>query len=359
MKILGIETSCDETAVAIVDDKKNILSNVINSQIKLHEQYGGVVPEVAARAHIDVLDKIILSALKEANLEFDDIDAIAATAGPGLIGGLIVGLMTGKTLASALKKPFIAVNHLEAHTLTARLTNNVEFPYLTLLVSGGHCQILFAKNVGEYKRIGQTIDDALGEAFDKVAQMLGLVYPGGPQVEKMALLGDENKFKFPRPLVDSDFEKKHIYDFSFSGLKSAVRRQIENITGSDFSHFESHKKLSMQDKYDICASFQKTVCQILINRLENVFAHYDFGDVAKKPNKIILAGGVAANKYIFEKLDFWAKNKSLEIIAPPIKMCTDNAAMIAWVGVEKMKLGLFDELNFKPRASWSLEELKT
>ncbi len=362
MKILGIETSCDETAVAIVDDQKNILAQVINSQIKLHEQYGGVVPELAARSHIEVLDSLIAEVLQKSNLQLSDLDAIAATAGPGLIGGVIVGLITGKTLASVLQKPFIAVNHLEAHALTARLTQDVEFPYLLLLLSGGHCQILLAQGVGQYTKLGETIDDALGEAFDKVAQMLGLPYPGGPAVEKLALLGDENKFKFPQPLIDSDFEKKHLFDFSFSGLKTAVRRQIEKLSGADFSHATSHAKLSEQEKTDICASFQKTVVAIILNRLENIF-YYNMARVARNTSehapkasvdKIVICGGVAANRYIFSKLSDWAQKNSLQIIAPPLALCTDNAAMIAWAGIEKMKLGLTDNLDFKPRARWEI-----
>lgn len=354
MKILGIETSCDETAVAIVDDKKNILSNVINSQIKLHQEFGGVIPELAARSHAEILDKLIKQALKEANLELSDIDAIAATAGPGLIGGVMVGLMTAKTLASITKKPFIAINHLEAHALTARLAGDVNFPFLVLLLSGGHCQILHAKDLGEYEKIGATIDDALGECFDKVAQMLGLEYPGGPRVEKLALDGDETKFKFPKPLIDSDKQKKHLYDFSFSGLKTAIRRQIEKIAGEEFSHFTTHKKLTNQNKADICASFQRVVCDIILDRLENVFAHKDIAT-----SNIVICGGVAANRYIFTKISDWAKTHSSQIITPPLNLCTDNAAMIAWAGIEKFKLGIQDELNFKARAKWNLDELKS
>ena len=371
MKILGIETSCDETAVAIVDDQKNILAQVINSQIKLHEQYGGVVPELAARSHIEVLDSLIAEVLREANLKLSDLDAIAATSGPGLIGGVIVGLTTGKTLASILQKPFIAVNHLEAHALTARLVQDLEFPYLLLLLSGGHCQILLSQGVGRYQKLGETIDDALGEAFDKVAQMLGMPYPGGPAVEKLALSGDENKFKFPLPLIDSDTEKKHLFDFSFSGLKTAVRRQIEKLSGAEFSHGNSHTKLSQQEKADICASFQKTVVTIILNRLENIF-YYNLAQVSdmardgsskgsaasrKSVDKIIICGGVAANRYIFSRLSDWAHTNSMQIIAPPLALCTDNAAMIAWVGIEKLQLGLTDNLNFKPRARWELTEL--
>ena len=348
--ILGIETSCDETAVAIVDDKKNILSNVLNSQIDLHKKYGGVVPELAARGHIEILDDLILQAIQKANLKFEDIDAFAATSGPGLIGGVIVGMMAAKTLASIYKKPFIAVNHLEAHALTARLTSNLEFPYLLLLLSGGHCQILVAKNLGDYQKLGETMDDALGEAFDKVALMLDLPYPGGPSVENLALMGNEDRFKFSRPLIDTK-NNEHLFDFSFAGLKTAVRRQIEKLTGEEFSHLTSPKKINFQDKADICASFQKTVVAVLINRLENIFLyHQNLSNI----QNLVIAGGVAANRYIFNHLKNWAQNYSLQIITPPLNLCTDNAAMIAWVGVEKYKLKLFNDLNFKPKARWEL-----
>lgn len=347
MKILGIETSCDETAVAILDDEKNILSHVLNSQIAIHQKYGGVVPEVAARGHVEILDVLILQALSEAKLQFKDIDAFAATAGPGLIGGVIVGLMAAKTLASVYKKPLIAVNHLEGHALTARLTADIKFPYLLLLLSGGHCQILLARAVGDYQKLGETIDDALGEAFDKVAQMLGLPYPGGPAVEKLAILGNENRFKFSRPLIDNG-NKEHLCDFSFSGLKTAVRREIEKLTQAEFSHFTTSQKINDQDKLDICASFQRVVCEIILNRLENVLR----GDLEVK--NLVIAGGVAANRYIFSKLENWASKRELKVIAPPINLCTDNAVMIAWAGIERFKLGITDDLNFKPKARWPL-----
>jgi N6-L-threonylcarbamoyladenine synthase len=347
MKILGIETSCDETAVAIVDGEKNILSHVLNSQIEIHRKFGGVVPEIAARGHVEIIDDLILQALKEANLTFEDIDAFAATSGPGLIGGVIVGLMAAKTLASIFKKPFIAVNHLEGHALTVRLTNEIEFPYLLLLISGGHCQILLAKDLGNYEKLGETIDDALGECFDKVAQMLGLPYPGGPEVEKMAREGDEKRFKFSRPLIDV-LNRDHLCDFSFSGLKTAVRREIEKLIGEEFSHLTSPQKISQKDKVDICASFQRVVCEVILNRLSNI-------DLEKfKAKDLVIAGGVAANRYIFSSLQNWASARNINLIAPPIKLCTDNAAMIAWVGVEKFKRGIFDDLNFKPKARWEL-----
>jgi N6-L-threonylcarbamoyladenine synthase len=350
MKILGIETSCDETAVAIVDDEKNILAQVLNSQIDLHKKFGGVVPEIAARGHVEILDKLILEVLKQSNLTLNDIDAFAATAGPGLIGGVIVGLMTAKTLASVYQKPLIAVNHLEGHALTARLTNGVEFPYLLLLLSGGHCQILLAKGIGNYEKLGETIDDALGEAFDKVAQMLGLPYPGGSAVEEMAKIGNEKRFKFSRPLIDG-LNKNHLCDFSFSGLKTSVRREIEKLIGEEFSHFTSAQKISASDKADICASFQYVVCQIILNRLDNVISGQKISSNIKK---IVIAGGVAANRVIFSSLQNWALRHNLEVITPPIKLCTDNGVMIAWAGLERFKLGLFDDLNFKPRARWPL-----
>jgi N6-L-threonylcarbamoyladenine synthase len=350
MIILGIETSCDETAVAIVDDKKNILSHVINSQIAMHKEYGGVVPELAARSHVEVLDNLILDALKKANKKFEEIDAFAATSGPGLIGGVIVGMMAAKTLSSIYKKPFLAINHLEAHALTARLTSDLNFPYLLLLLSGGHCQIIIAEEIGVYKKIGGTIDDALGEAFDKVALMLGLPYPGGPAVEREALNGNEKAFRFSRPLIDAK-NKEHLFDFSFAGLKTAVRREIEKITGEEFSHLTSPQKINPQVRADICASFQKTVVEILIDRLENVF---DYNKNLSQIKNLVIAGGVASNRYIFNKLQIWANNYSLQIITPPLNLCTDNAAMVAWVGVEKLKLGLIDNLNFKPRSKWEL-----
>jgi N6-L-threonylcarbamoyladenine synthase len=346
MKILGIETSCDETAVAIVDDRKNILSHILNSQIELHKKFGGVVPELAARGHIEILDELILRALQEANLKFEEIDGFAATSGPGLIGGVIIGMMAAKTLASVFKKPFLAVNHLEAHALTARLTSDLEFPFLLLLISGGHCQILLARGVGDYEKLGETIDDALGEAFDKVAQMLGLQYPGGPAVEKLALSGNENRFKFSRPLIDG-LNKNHLCDFSFSGLKTAVRREIEKLIGENFLHLTSPQKITEKDKFDICASFQRVVCEIILNRLENV-------RLQKPVKRFVIAGGVAANRYIFSALQNWTKKHDLELFAPPIHLCTDNAAMVAWTGLERLRLGMRDGLDFKPKARWEL-----
>lgn len=349
IKVLGIETSCDETAVAIVDSNKNIISNLIVSQIDLHKEFGGVVPELAARSHLDILDQLIQKSLTKANLQFNNLDAIAATAGPGLIGGVIVGLTMAKTIASVYQKPFLAVNHLEAHALTIRLTNSVIFPYLLLLISGGHCQILLALGVGKYKKIGETIDDALGECFDKVAQMLGLQYPGGPKIEKLAKNGNENKYILPKPLFGI---KKHSCNFSFSGLKTAVRRLVEKLTDCEYDHFSSASKLSEQQIADIAASFQKTVAVILTNRLHNCLEL----TIAKelKIESLIIAGGVAANQYLYQKIAGIGYQHNLETLASPIKLCTDNGAMVAWTGIEKLKAGMIDELNFKPRAKWEI-----
>jgi len=341
--ILGIETSCDETAAAIVRRDENgngeIISNIVYSQTNEHAAFGGVVPELAARSHVVHLDGIISQALKQAKLEFSDIDAIAATAGPGLIGGVLVGLTTAKGLSAALDKPLIAINHLEAHALTARLTNQVQFPYLMLLVSGGHSQFVEVKNVGEYIRLGTTIDDALGEAFDKVAKMLGLGYPGGPKVEQKALKGDKTRFKFPRPLLH---EKR--LDFSFSGLKTAVRVAAQRIA-----------PVNEQDIADICACFQAAVVDVLSAR--SIMALEGFGQ--KYPNekmRLIVAGGVAANKEISRALEKVTKQMGAELIVPPISLCTDNGAMVAWAGAERYALGVSNDLSFAAKARWPLDD---
>jgi N6-L-threonylcarbamoyladenine synthase len=349
MKILGIETSCDETAVAIVDDQRNILSNLVLSQIDLHKEFGGVVPEIAARSHANVLDQLICKSLLDSSLKFEDLSGIAVTAGPGLIGGVIVGLTMAKTIASVYKKPFLAVNHLEAHALTVRLTHSISFPYLLLLVSGGHCQILLTLGVGQYKKIGETIDDALGETFDKVAQMLGLKYPGGPKIEELAKIGDESKYQFSKPLFGI---KEHNCNFSFSGLKTAVRRLIENLTNCEYDHYSSASKLSQKEIADIAASFQKTVGEILLDRLKNSLELIAKMEI--KIDNLVIAGGVAANLYLYRKINEFGQQFNLKSTAPPVKLCTDNAAMIAWTGVEKLKLKMTDELNFKPRAKWEL-----
>jgi N6-L-threonylcarbamoyladenine synthase len=335
MLIIGIESSCDETAAAIVSSEREILSNIVWSQTE-HETYGGVVPEIAARAHLEHIEGVISRALAEANVTLNDIDAVAATAGPGLIGGVIVGVMTAKAIASVQKKPFIAVNHLEGHALTVRLTHDVPFPYLLLLASGGHCQFLIVSGVGEYQKLGGTIDDALGEAFDKVGKMLGLGYPAGAAVEKMALRGNERAFTLPIPL-----KGRAGCDMSFSGLKTAVRLQIEKLG-----------ELDEQKIADICASFQYTATLSVLERAQ--FAVQKFKELHPEGKNFVLSGGVAANQYIREKLEKMLAQHGLDLVAPPIKLCTDNAAMIAWAGLERFRLGQSDSLDFEPRARWAL-----
>lgn len=337
MKVLGIETSCDETAVAIVTDTGEILANIVYSQIKEHAGYQGVVPEIAARAHLDCLDDLIAAAMKEAGLEFQDLDAVAATGGPGLIGGVLVGVMAAKAIAAAHALPFIAVNHLEAHALTARLTNKIEFPFVVLLVSGGHSQLLLAKSLGQYKLLGSTLDDAVGEAFDKSARMMGLGYPGGPQIEKCAKEGDPDRFELPRPLY-----KKPGCQFSFSGLKTAVMRHIEKCA-----------PLQDQDINDLAASLQTSIAEVLVDRTKNAL------EVCKEenPTALVVAGGVAANLFIREKLESLCEKYGLPLVAPPVKLCTDNGVMIAWAGMERFKKGQQDKFDFMPRPRWPLEEL--
>ncbi|MBN9257275.1 MULTISPECIES: tRNA (adenosine(37)-N6)-threonylcarbamoyltransferase complex transferase subunit TsaD [unclassified Mesorhizobium] len=345
IRVLGIETSCDETAASVValagDSKPEILSNVVLSQIEEHAAFGGVVPEIAARAHVEALDGIIEAALADSGMALSDIDAVAATAGPGLVGGLIVGLMTAKAIAAATGKPLIAVNHLEGHALTARLTDGLAFPYLLLLVSGGHTQIVAVRGVGDYQRWATTIDDALGEAFDKTAKMLGLPYPGGPNVEKAAAAGDATRFAFPRPMKGSAQP-----DFSFSGLKTAVRQAAEAIS-----------PLSDQDVADICASFQAAVADALGDRVARALARFreTFPDMAAPA--LVVAGGVAANRTIKDRLQALCAEAGFNFVAPPMKLCTDNAAMIAWAGIERIGAGMADEngFDFVPRSRWPLD----
>ena len=340
-KVLGIETSCDETAVAVVTEDKQILSHIVLSQLEEHKPYGGVVPEIAARSHMEHLDRLIKQAMQDADLDFKDLDAIAATTGPGLIGGVIVGTMTAKAIASVTSKPFISVNHLEGHALTVRLTNDVPFPYLLLLVSGGHCQILIVEGVGKYTCLGTTLDDAVGEAFDKVAKMLGLGYPGGPLVEQYASKGDHRRFTFPQPL-----KGRAGCNFSFSGLKTAVKRQVDALCEAGVTE---------QDKYDICASFQYTVEAVITDRLK--YGIKVFKEKYPEGKHIVVAGGVAANQCLRSAIEKLAENSFMECVAPPLPLCTDNGAMIAWVGVERLKLGLTDSLDIAPRARWPLAEL--
>jgi N6-L-threonylcarbamoyladenine synthase len=342
MRLLGIETSCDETAAAIVerDDagRGAILSNVVRSQLAEHAPYGGVVPELAARAHVSHLDHIIARASAEAGVPLGQLDGIAATAGPGLIGGVLVGLTTAKALAAALDKPLIAVNHLEAHALTARLTDGLAFPYLLLLVSGGHSQFVLVRRVGDYLRWGSTIDDALGEAFDKVAKLLGLGVPGGPEVERQARLGDPRRFKFPRPLLKEDR-----LDFSFSGLKTAVRLAAEEIA-----------PLTPQDVADICASFQLAVTDIVVSRARAALARFR-AEVPAAPPVLVVAGGVAANQAIGAGLRAAALDLEARLVVPPIPLCTDNGVMVAWAGAERLALGDTDGFDIAAKARWPLD----
>lgn len=334
--ILGIETSCDETAAAIVTSSKAILANRIYSQ-KEHNQYGGVVPEIAARAHSHILDQLIEDAMQQAHVTaFHDLDAVAVTAGPGLIGGVMVGVMMAKGIASAARIPILAINHLEAHALTIRLVEEIDFPFLLALLSGGHCQILSVEGLGQYQRLGGTIDDALGEAFDKVAKMLGLGYPGGPLVEKHARLGNPARFVFPKPLYG-----RPGCDFSFSGLKTAVKRQVDAL-----------QPLTGKDIADICASFHHCILAILTNRLQTALTMFS----SRHPHAkhLVLAGGVAANHYIRTSLSELCSHHSFQLHTPPVALCTDNAAMIAWAGIERFQHNLVDDLSFKPRANWPL-----
>ncbi len=340
LKILGIETSCDETSASVVQGtpcmNERILSNVVLSQIQQHQPYGGVVPELAARAHIQNIRPVIEQALAKAQTPLTAIDAIAVTAGPGLIGGVLVGLMTAKAMAFSLQKPLIAVNHLEGHALTPRLSHGLEFPYLLLLASGGHCQFLEVHGVGQYKLLGATIDDAAGEAFDKVASCLGLDYPGGPAIEKLALEGDPLALKLPIPLKGS--VKNHGCNMSFSGLKTATRLLIEK-----------NRPLTHQVKADIAASFQYTVATFLGERLEKAM-----GLTSVPIKTVVISGGVAANKTIGSTLERVAKKYGLHFIAPPLSLCTDNGAMIAWAGLEKFQQGHVSPLDTAAKPRWDL-----
>ncbi len=339
MIVLGIETSCDETAASLVRSDGTILSNIISSQFDTHRPYGGVVPELAARSHVENIDTIVAKAMTAGNIKYSELKAIASTGGPGLIGGVIVGATFGKALALANNLPFLAINHLEGHALTPRLTHKVQFPYLLLLVSGGHCQLLTVKGVGNYDLLGSTIDDAVGEAFDKTAKLLGLGFPGGPALEKAALDGDKYKFNFPKPLAG-----RTGCDFSFSGLKTAVRYTVD-----------SFKSITEKDQADLAASFQETVVSILKDRCANAISM--FQEKNGKNKVLVVAGGVAANTQIRNGLNTLAYDHDMDFVAPPMNLCTDNAAMIAWAGVEKLKLGYRTDLDFVPRPRWPLSEL--
>jgi N6-L-threonylcarbamoyladenine synthase len=342
MLVLGIETTCDETAAAVIerlgDGTGRILSNIVHSQTEAHAAFGGVVPEIAARAHVDLLDGIVGRAMKEAGTGFAQMSAVAAAAGPGLIGGVIVGLTTAKAIAMVHDTPLIAVNHLEAHALTPRLTCALAFPYCLFLASGGHTQIVAVVGVGNYVRLGTTVDDAMGEAFDKVAKMLGLPYPGGPEVERAATGGDARRFAFPRPMLG-----RADANFSLSGLKTAVRNEA--------SRFDPPEP---QDISDLCAGFQAAVLESTADRLSvglRLF-HERFGP----PRALVAAGGVAANQAIRGALQAVAAKAQTTLIIPPPALCTDNGAMIAWAGAERLALGMVDTMDAPPRARWLLDE---
>ncbi len=343
MIMLGIETSCDETAAAVVQDSidpsTRILSNVVQSQHRQHRPFGGIVPEIAARSHLQHVDEVINAAMSDAAVGFGDLDGVAATGGPGLIGGVIVGVTSAKGIALARDIPFLAINHLAGHALTARLTHDVDFPYLLLLVSGGHTQLLIVNGVADYERLGTTVDDAVGEAFDKSAKLLGLGYPGGPEIEKEAIKGDPRKISLPRPMKGRDS-----CNFSFSGLKTALRNKVRELRD---------RGLDERDIENLCASFQAAVADVMADRSRRA------AEVFKRKNPegqhLVVAGGVAANLALRGSLEKVALQAGLKLIAPPPALCTDNGAMIAWAGLERMAHGLTSDLAFAPRPRWPLD----
>jgi N6-L-threonylcarbamoyladenine synthase len=339
MLILGIESSCDETAVALVDDRRIVHAEAVLSQISEHRPFGGVVPEIAARAHLVHLDTLIARVMAEAKADFSMLSGVAATGGPGLIGGLIVGTTMAKAIALVHGLPFLAINHLEGHALSARLVEAVDFPYLLLLVSGGHCQLLIVEGVGGYVRLGGTVDDAVGEAFDKTAKLLGLGYPGGPAVEQAAQHGNPKRFRLPRPMVG-----RPDANFSFSGLKTAVRHAVASLG-----------ELAPQDVADLSASFQAAVGDSIIDRTRHAIRI--FRERHDSPLTLVVAGGVAANRALRLRLTALADESDTRFVAPPLKYCTDNGAMIAWAGIERLRLDLVDGLDFAPRPRWPLDSL--
>ncbi len=346
MNILGIETSCDETAAAVVNDKCEILSSLLLSQLREHSVFGGVVPEIAARTHVQHIDRLIGAAVADSGLRFNDLDGVAATCGPGLIGGVMVGMTAGKAIAAALNKPFIAVNHLEAHALTPRLTGEVSFPYMLLLVSGGHTQILAVEGVGRYKLMATTIDDALGECFDKAAKLMGLPYPGGPNLEKAAARCADGAaaiahFPLPRPMTG-----RAELAFSFSGLKTAVRIHVERLQGD---------MLAMQDVADLAHAFQNAAAEIVAERCGRAIKLFieTYGRQV-----LVVSGGVAANRAIRRALEDLAAKNGMAFAAPPPALCSDNGAMVAWTGVERLRLGLNDPLDIAARPRWPLEDIR-
>ena len=339
--ILGIESSCDETAASLITENDQgrpiILSNIVSSQIEIHKEFGGVVPELAARSHLEKIDWIVQKALNESKRNIDEIDAVASTAGPGLVVCLSVGLSFGKAFASSIKKPFIAVNHLEGHALSPKLNSKINYPYLLLLISGGHSQYLSVNCLGNYKRLGTTIDDALGEAFDKTAKLLGLEFPGGPQIEALAKKGNPEKYDLPKPILN-----KGGCNLSFAGLKTAILKISKTIT-------------TEQEKFDLAASFQRTIEKILYKKTQIAFT--EFERLSNSKEKIfVVAGGVAANKEIRSMLVKLCLEKKYRSIFPPIELCSDNAAMIAVVGLEKFKLKQFDNLDHPAKPRWALDE---
>ena len=338
--ILGIESSCDETAAAVIQENNGnpeILSNIVSSQIDVHKEFGGVVPELAARSHIEKIDLITKKAIEVSGVKLRDIDAVAATAGPGLVVCLSIGLNFGKTIASSINKPFIAVNHLEGHALSPLLNSKLNYPYLLLLISGGHSQFLMVNNLGKYKRLGTTIDDALGEAFDKTAKLIGIEFPGGPQIEEYAKKGNPKKYLLPKPIIN-----KGGCNLSFAGLKTAVLKVANNIT-------------SKKEKYDLAASFQRTIEEILFKKSR--VAMYEFKKTNRqKKNIFVIAGGVAANQNIRKVLSDLCIEENFIPVFPPLELCGDNAAMIAMVGLEKFKKKKFDKLDYPVKPRWSLDE---
>ena len=339
--ILGIESSCDETAASIISENNQgnpiVLSNIVSSQVDVHKEFGGVVPELAARSHIEKIDWIVQKAIDDSGRNIEEIDAVASTAGPGLIVCLSVGLSFGKAFAASLNKPFIAVNHLEGHALSPKLNSELNYPYLLLLISGGHSQYLSVKNLSEYKRLGTTIDDAIGEAFDKTAKLLGIEFPGGPHIEVLAKKGDPNKYELPKPIFN-----KGGCNLSFAGLKTAILKISKKIKTD-------------QEKFDLAASFQKTVIEILYKKTKIAFAEFE-KQIESKERKFVVAGGVAANKEIRNMLTNLCNEENYQPIFPPINLCGDNAAMIAMVGLEKFKLKQFDNLDFPAKPRWPLDE---
>ena len=339
--ILGIETSCDETAASIITENDKgiptVLSNIVSSQVDVHKEFGGVVPELAARSHIEKIDWIVEKAIADSGKKIEEIDAIASTAGPGLIVCLSVGLSFGKALASAINKPFIAVNHLEGHALSPKLNSHLNYPYLLLLISGGHSQYLSVQGLGKYKRLGTTIDDALGEAFDKTAKLLGIEFPGGPQIEVLAKKGDPEKYDLPKPIFN-----KGGCNLSFAGLKTAILKIAKSIK-------------TEQEKFDLAASFQKTVEEILYKKTKIAFEEFEKENELKE-KVFVVAGGVAANKKIRSMLINLCEANNYKSIFPPIELCGDNAAMIAMVGLEKYKLNEFNNLDYPAKPRWPLDE---